>query len=58
MTEYRIHWLDKWDCPREHYLMADSEEDAVVRFNNNHAHFAHFNATVVRVEEVTYDSGE
>tara|TARA_R110002167_G_scaffold24964_2_gene87152 strand:+ start:10746 stop:10928 length:183 start_codon:yes stop_codon:yes gene_type:complete len=52
MREYRILWLDyDWACQREHYLMADSEEDAVVRFKGKLA-FKRFKPTVVEVEEV------
>ena len=52
MSEYVVHWMDKWDCPREHYIMAGSEEDAIVRFKQNNAHFAHFKPTIVRAEKV------
>tara|TARA_R110002167_G_scaffold24964_2_gene87151 strand:+ start:10589 stop:10753 length:165 start_codon:yes stop_codon:yes gene_type:complete len=54
MKEYKIHWKDG-PCPREHHLMADSEEDVVALFWRVYAHTAHFNAKVVRVEEVTYE---
>ncbi len=52
MSEYVVHWMDTWDYPREHYIMAGSEEEAISLFKHSIAHFTHFTPTIVRAEKV------